>query len=358
MTSGVELIKRLSLAFGPSGAEEAVKAIIEEELGGSGALLESDKLGNLIARLPAGENAPRVLLSAHMDEVGFMVTEIGDDGFLRFANLGGIDPAVMVGRAVVLGEEDKRVAGVIACKGIHFQSAEERAKAPTAKDMYIDIGATSKEEAEKLVCLGTFGTFDTDFVLLGKDDAYLSGKALDDRVGCALLIELVRELADKHLPLDLYFCFTVREELGISGATVTANRVGADIGVVIETTAIADLPTVPEARRVARVGKGGVLSLLDRTTIYDRELVDLALAVGKNENIPVQIKRFVSGGNDGDEIQQSGTGVRCMALSLPTRYLHAPVSVAAVRDYISMKELLRHFLLKVSEREDLVCIKH
>lgn len=357
MTTGIELIKRLSLAFGPSGAEEAVKTIIEEELRASGALLESDKLGNLIARLPAPEGAPRVMLSAHMDEVGFMVTEIGEDGFLRFANLGGIDPAVMVGRAVMLGEEDRRVSGVIACKGIHFQTADERTKAPTLKDMYIDIGATTREEAEKLVSLGTFGTFDTDFMLFGKDDAYLSGKALDDRVGCALLVELVRELADKHLPLDLYFCFTVREELGISGATVVANRVSADIGVVIETTAIADLPTVPKARRVATVGEGGVLSLLDRTTIYDRELVDLALSIGKSENIPVQIKRFVSGGNDGDEIQQSGTGVRCMALSLPTRYLHAPVSVASVKDYFSMKELLRHFLLKVSESEDPLCIK-
>ena len=344
MRKGIELIERLSLAFGPSGCEGEVAALICEELAGLPVELTYDRMGNLTAHLPGPVGAPRVLLSAHMDEVGFMITEIEKKGFLRFSTLGGIDPRVMVGRPVTLGDESKRVCGVISCKGIHFQNAEERGKTPELKDMYIDIGVGDKDAVERFVSLGDFGTFDTKFLPLGKDGEFISGKALDDRVGCAVLIEVLRAVASEALPLDLYFAFTVREELGISGATVVANRVAPDIAFVIETTAMADLPDVPAARRVADMGKGGVLSLLDRATIYDRALIDLALEVGAREGIPVQVKRFVSGGNDAKHVQRSGKGVRCLALSAPTRYLHAPVSVASRRDIESMIALL-HALL-------------
>lgn len=344
MTNGIELIKRLSLAFGPSGCEGEVERLIREELTGTPAELKTDRMGNLTAHLPGPEGATRVMLSAHMDEVGFMITEIEEEGFLRFATLGGIDPRVLVGRAVTLGDEGRRAAGVISCRGIHFQNAEERAKMPELKDMYIDIGVSSREEAEKLVALGDFGTFDTPFLPFGKEQAFLSGKALDDRVGCAVLIELLRAVADKHLPLDLWFAFTVREELGISGATVAANRIAPDIAMVLETTAMADLPNVPKCRRVADVGAGGVLSLLDRGTIYDRALVELALDTANKNNIPVQVKRFVSGGNDAMHIQRSGKGVRCLALSAPTRYLHAPVSVTKYSDITAMTALLTAML--------------
>ncbi len=344
MTSGIELIKKLSLAFGPSGCEGEVERLIRAELADTPTELFTDRMGNLTAHLPGPAGATRVMLSAHMDEVGFMITEIEEKGFLRFATLGGIDPRVLVGRAVTLGDENKRVAGVISCKGIHFQNADERKKLPELKDMYIDIGVGTRAEAEQFVALGDFGTFDTPFLPFGKDHAYLSAKALDDRVGCAILIEVLRAVADKHLPLDLWFAFTVREELGISGATVTANRVAPDIAMIIETTAMADLPDIPKSRRVADMGAGGVLSLLDRATIYDRGLVDLALATANANGIPVQVKRFVSGGNDAKHIQQAGTGVRCLALSAPTRYLHAPVSVAKYSDITAMISLLEAML--------------
>ena len=347
MTGGVDLIKQLSLAFGPSGCEGEVARLIRAELADLPVELSLDRMGNLTAHLKGPADAPRVLLAAHMDEVGFMITEIGENGFLRFETLGGIDPRVMVGRAVLLGNEEKRVAGVISAKGIHFQSAKERREMPELKDMYIDIGVSSRDEAEQHVSLGDFGTFDTSFLPFGKEGAFLSGKALDDRVGCAVLIEVLRGIVDKHLPLDLWFTFTVREELGISGATVVANRVSPDIALVIGTTAMADLPDVPPSRRVADIGCGGVLSLLDRATIYDRALIELALAVGKSKNIPVQVKRYVSGGNDARHFQQSGKGVRCLALSAPTRYLHAPVSVAKYSDIEAMIALLTAMLEKM-----------
>ena len=347
MREGIALIKALSLAFGPTGCEGAVAELIKEEIKDLPVSLAYDRMGNLVAHLQGPSGAPRVLLSAHMDEVGFMVTEIEKKGFLRFSPLGGIDPRVMVGRAVVLGDEAKRVNGVIAAKGIHFQSAEERAKMPELKDMYIDIGVADKEAAEQLVALGDFGTFDTPFTLLGEEGEYLSGKALDDRLGCAVLIELLRRVAKRSLPLDLFFAFTVREEIGLSGATVVANRIAPDIAFILEATAMADLPDVPAARRVADMGKGGVLSLLDNATIYDRDLIDRAQEIGRRLSIPVQVKRFVSGGNDAKNVQRTGTGVRCMALSAPTRYLHAPVTVAKNSDVEAMIALLEAMLCEI-----------
>ena len=344
MSSMKSLIEKLSLAFGPSGCEGEVAGLIRQELEGLPVELISDRMGNLIAHLKGPEGAPRVMLSAHMDEVGFMITEIEKEGFLRFSTLGGIDPRVLVGRAVQVGNEDKRALGVVSAKGIHFQTAEERKKLPKIEDMYIDLGVLDREEAETLVALGDFGTFDTRFVEFGKDGAYFSGKALDDRVGCAILLEVLRAAVAKRLALDLYFAFTVREELGISGATVVANRIAPDIAVVLETTAIADLPNVDASRRVANVGEGGVLSLLDRGTIYDRDLIDKALETAKERGIPVQVKRYVSGGNDAKNIQRTGVGVQCLAFSLPTRYLHAPVSVGKYSDVEAMVELLSAML--------------
>lgn len=344
MKHGVELIEKLALCFGPTSCEGEVEAAIREELAGTSAVLETDRMGNLTAHLQGPEGAPRVMLCAHMDEVGFMITHIEEKGYLRFDTLGGIDPAVLSGRAVWLGDEQKRVRGVICAKGIHQQTAEERKNLPKSEDLYIDIGTNSREETEALLERGDFGTFDTPFCRFGKDGAYIKCKALDDRLGCAVLIELLRAIEGKGLPLDLWFCFTVREEIGRSGAGVTANRIRPDFGIILETTAIADVANVDASRRVATVGEGGVLSLLDRSTIYDRALIEQALDTGKAHGIPVQVKRYVSGGNDAAHVQRSGIGVRCMALSAATRYLHAPVSVAAVRDFENMIALLSAML--------------
>ena len=340
MKQGIELIKKMALCFGPTSCEGEVEQAIRSELEGLDVELFTDRMGNLTAHLQGPAGAPRVMLSAHMDEVGFMITDIEDDGSIRFDRLGGYDHAVLAGRFVWLGDEHKRIPGVIAAKGIHQMTAKERKKLPDFDDLYIDIGTSSREETEKLLQRGDFAAFDTPFATFGKDGAYIRCKALDDRMGCAILIEVLRAVIGKGLPLDLWFCFTVREEIGRSGAKVTANRIAPDAAIILETTAIADVADVDPARRVAEVGKGGVLSLLDRSTIYDRGLIDFALDTGKKHGIPVQVKRYVSGGNDAAHIQRAGVGVRCLALSAATRYLHAPVSVAAIKDYESMIALL------------------
>lgn len=355
MLNGVQLIEKLCLAFGPTGCEEPVANIIREELAGTRAEISTDRMGNVVAHLPGPAGAPRVMLSAHMDEVGFMITDIEDKGFLRFSRLGGIDPRVLAGRLVNIGDGEKTVPGIIAALGIHFMNREDRKKVPDVDDLFIDIGADGKEAAEKLVAIGDFGTFDTPFAVFGQNDGWVKGKALDDRAGCAVLIEVLRALEKSTPCLDLYFCFTVREEIGLSGASVTAHRIAPDFSFVIETTAIADVPGVSDARRVADVGQGGVLSLMDNGTIYDRALVDFALATGAENGIPVQVKRYVSGGNDAKHIQRSGAGVRCMALSAPTRYLHAPVSVASLTDIVAIRDLLIAMLTEQNKEGNPLC---
>jgi endoglucanase len=251
---------------------------------------------------------------------------------------------------VIFRGENGDVEGVIASKAIHHQTADERKKATKIADMYVDIGAASREDAQKYLERGDFGVFDSDFVIFGENGKLVKSKAIDDRLGCAVMIELLRRLKDegKKLPFDLVCAFTVREEIGRSGAQVAAQRLRPDYAIVLESTAIADLPDVKANSRVAEVGKGGVISLVDRSTIYDRELVDGLLAVAKNNGIAAQIKKYVSGGNDAAHIHKSGSGVRTLAVSAATRYLHSASCVASIEDYESIKSLIYAFLCEYS----------
>ncbi len=349
---GIELLRELCLAFGPSGCEDNVADLIKIQIDGFCDGYRIDRMGNLIAFVRGGKDGydslkPRkIMISAHMDEVGFMVNEIGEDGYIKFACLGGIDSRVLCGRNVILGNENNRTKGVIASKAIHLQSPEDRKSATPTDKMYIDIGACDRDEALKYVKPGDYGTFDSDFVLFGSNDRFAKCKAIDDRLGCAVMINVMRRLRErgKTLPFDLYFCFTVREELGYSGAGTAANAIGPDFAIILESTAVADIADVPENAQAARLGDGGAISLADRATIYDREFVDFAMRTAAEKKIKAQIKKYVSGGNDAGTIHRSGTGVRTLALSAPTRYLHSASCVAAVSDYYSIEELVYEML--------------
>lgn len=353
MPREVALIRELSLLFGPSGYEGAVADAVENKIRGLSHSLVRDRMGNIIARIstadPSASDRRRVMLSAHMDEVGVMISEICDDGLLRFDTVGGIDVSVLEGRTVTVGDERGCVRGLVASKAIHHIDKKDRSRATKMDKLYIDIGAKDKEDAERYVSVGSLGTFDSEFYLFGEQDGYMKGKALDDRMGCAALIEVMESIvADPpSAALDLYFCFTVREEIGLSGAKVVANRISPDLAIVLESTAIADLPDVDAARRVADVGSGGVISVMDRSTIYDRGFIDLALACAKEQGIPAQLKRYVSGGNDAGSIHKSGAGVRTLAISVPTRYLHSPSCVAAVEDFRSVRRLVEAIVRKI-----------
>ncbi|MCQ2353751.1 MAG: M20/M25/M40 family metallo-hydrolase [Clostridia bacterium] len=345
--SGIKLLRDLCLTFGPTGCEEAVADEICRQLEGTtDAEITRVRCGNVYAVLHGetknGETAKKVMLSAHTDEVGFIINEIDSDGYLKFSCEGGIDPRVLCGRHVTFRGKDGDVAGVIASKAIHHQTADERKTATKVKDMYVDIGAKNKEDAEKYVAVGVWGTFDSDFVVFGENDRYMKGKAIDDRLGCAVIIETLRRLKaeGKRLPFDLYCAFTVREEIGRSGAQIAAQTFEPDYAIVLESTAIADLPDVPANSRVAKVGDGGVISLADRSTVYDREFVDGTMKIAAQKNIPAQIKRYVSGGNDAGHIHKAARGTKTLAVSAPTRYLHSASCVAAAADFDSIRELI------------------
>ena len=273
-----------------------------------------------------------------MDEVGFIVTGITVEGYLRFSTVGGIDSRVCMDRVVTVGNG---VKGVIGDKAYHLLEDNEKKTCPKTDKLLIDIGATSKEEAEKAVSLGDFVYFDSDYREFG--NGFIKAKALDDRIGCMLMIELIQS----ELEYDTYFCFNVQEEVGLRGSKCTSYSVQADVAVILESTTAADLDGVSGADRVCVLGDGPVVSFMDRRTIYNKELYKLAMDTAKDNNIPVQTKTAIAGGNDAGAIQQSGKGARVMAISVPSRYIHSASSIVKYSDIENTRKLLKVLLTKI-----------
>lgn len=333
------MLKDLCLLNGTSGDEVRVRDYIINEIK-EYSTYEVDNLGSVIA-YKKGKKKPNktVCINAHMDEVGFIITGITSDGYLRFAPVGGIDTKVCLDRAVTVGEN--RINGVIADKAYHLLEDSEKDKAPSFDKLLIDIGAKSETEAQSVVSLGDFAYFESDYTELG--NGYIKAKALDDRIGCMLMIELIKS----ELEYDTVFCFNVQEEVGLRGSKCTSFVVGADISIVLEATTAGDLDGVTGADRVCVLGNGGVVSFMDNRTIYDRELYKLAMNTASENNIPVQTKTAVAGGNDAGSIQTSGKGAKVMALSLPCRYIHSPSSVVKKSDIDNTRKLLKEILKKI-----------
>ncbi len=342
---GLELLRELSLTFGPTGCEDNVAEAIKSVVKPCANELTLDKMGNLVAVL-YGKNhgtpaEKRLLFSAHMDEVGFMISDICGDGTLKFSLVGGIIPYALGSRRVTVGDETNRVKGTIASKAIHLQRGDERDKMPSVDGLYIDIGAKDKEDAEKYVHLGSFGTFDSEFRFFGEGDKLIKGKALDDRFGCAVMCDLIRRLKNEpQLDHDVYFAFTVREEVGLSGAKTAAYKVDPDFAVVLESTAVADNTGEPDERKVAVLGDGPAVSFMDRSTIYDKNVFEYVLSTADKNGIKAQPKRFVSGGNDAGHIHRVRDGVKVAAISAPSRYIHTASNVIHADDYAATLELV------------------
>lgn len=328
----LETIKKLSLLDGVSGRENAVRDYIINEVSAYADSLETDPLGNLIV-FKKGKNTPKnkVMLDAHMDEVGLMITYINSDGTLEFDRVGGIDKRVMLGKPVTVGEN--KIQGVIGVKATHMVPAAEKLTMPST--MYIDIGADSKEEAEKVVSLGDYVCFNSEFVEFG--DGLIKGKALDDRAGCAILIDMIKS----ELPYDLYFNFAAGEEVGFGIAQTAFYKVQPDYAIVVETTTAADLADVPENKKVCSLGNGGVISFMDRRTIYPKELFDRAFELAETHGIKAQVKSLVAGGNNAGVIHKTAGGIRTITVSLPCRYLHSPSCVLKKEDIEESAKLIR-----------------
>ena len=331
-------LKDLCLLQGTSGDEGAVREYILSHLGTHPYTV--DALGNIIVeKKGAATPKQKIMLSAHMDEVGMIITHIEDDGFLHFATVGGIDPKALLGKRVRINGQ----LGVIGTAPVHL--TEDVSIMPKTEQMYIDIGAADKAETEEYAAPGDRAVFESEYVPFG--DCFLKSKAIDDRFGCALLLELL----EKELPYDVTVCFCVMEEIGLKGSGAAANRVKPDIAIVVESTTANDVSGVSGAERVCALGEGAVVSFMDRATVYDKRLYDSAMQTAKENGIKAQTKSKIAGGNDAGAIQSAADGVRVLALSVPTRNIHSASCVANINDMQAVADLLECLLARFGEKE-------
>jgi putative aminopeptidase FrvX len=335
------LLKRLTQACGVSGNEKEVRDIIIEEIKDHVDSYYVDKLGNIITYKKGKETGPKVMLAAHMDEVGLIVSSINESGLIKFKPVGGIDDRVLLSKVVYIGSN--KVKGVIGSKPIHLQEPGERNSAIKYKQLYIDIGVKNKDQAERLVNIGDYVTFDPSFVEFG--NSYIKSKALDDRVGCAVLIDILK----KQWDCPIYGVFSVMEEIGLRGAGVAAYDIEPDIALVLEGTTCSDVPGLESHEQATMLGKGPAISLMDMTSYFNRDLREFITKVAKDNDIPYQYRKTTFGGNDAGKIHLTKEGVTVATISVPCRYIHSPVSVASLDDYHNCIKLLNLVLSEIEK---------
>ena len=329
-----EMLMKLCEINGASGDESKIRDFIRKNITADEVF--TDNLGNLIV-FKKGSKTPKnkIMFAAHMDEVGLMITYADNEGFLRFGAVGGINPEVLLGRGFKL---ESGAYAVCATKAIHQQGGDERKRIPEIGELYLDIGASSREEAEQKAPLGSYAYFDSDF--FGFGDGFLKGKAIDDRAGCLIMMNMINGQPE----YDAWYAFTVQEEIGTRGAAAAAFTVAPDIAFVLETTTACDIARVSGDKKVCELGKGAVVSYMDNGTLYDRGLYSLAMKTANENNIPVQTKTLIAGGNDSRAIHVSRSGVRTCAVSVPCRYLHSPSCVIKTSDLDAVSALAEKML--------------
>ncbi len=349
-------LEQLSNAFGVSSVEGDVRKIIIEAVKPHADEWRVDPMGNLFVTRKAKAAAPnsplRVMVAAHMDEVGFMITKIQKNGRLKFKTVGGFDRRVLLGKAVVVGPD--LLPGVIGLKPVHLLKQGQDDQVDEIDSMYIDIGATD-DKANGKVKVGDFATFATKFGRLGgqtrqrRDRGMVKGKAFDDRAGCAVLLELLKG----DYPVDLMVVFTVQEEIGLRGARVAAYATNPDLAFILECTAADDLPQPDDEKNDGspRLGDGPAITVMDRSFIADRRLVDLLANTAEAEGMPYQFKRPGIGGTDAGAVHLAREGVPTGAVSIPARYIHSPAAVLDLADFWHTAELMQATLKRLPEQE-------
>lgn len=329
------LLRRLAEAPGVSGDEGEVRAILREEIKGRADEIFSDTIGNLYARKGKGKT-PRVMLASHMDEVGLIVIGYEKSGLLRVDTVGSIDNRVLLSKAVVVGRN--RIMGVIGAKAVHLQKKAERKKAIPIENLLVDIGARTQDEAEKLAKVGDYIAFCAKTRDIG--DNCLCGKAFDDRAGCAVLAEVLKEDYD----LELTAVFTVQEEVGLRGAGVAAFAVQPDIALVVEGTAAADVIGSKEHGYSTKLGKGPAITIMDASYIAPRPMIDLLVKTAEKLAIPHQFRHLTGAATDAGKISQSLEGIMTGVVSIPCRYIHSPASIISQEDWQNTVRLIKGVL--------------
>lgn len=331
-----ELIKKITELYGPSGREEKVRDFIKEEIKDHVDEIKTDKIGNLIA-IKKGNSGKTILFDAHMDEIGVVVTHILDNGFLKVEQVGGQDVCNLIGSRLKLNDR----IGVVGVEGESQKELQENYKNLSFDNIYVDIGVSSKEEAEKITPIGTFGTFSDGFVDYGN---YCLSKAMDDRIGCAILIETIKTIKNnKH---TIIFAFTVQEEVGIVGAFVSSYDYDVDRAIAVDVTDSLDTPKALKRMNMA-LGKGPCIKIKDNLSVSDREVVEWIKDTSIKNNIPYQLEVLTFGGTNAAGYQRTKSGIPSCTISIPTRYIHSPHEMVAYNDVTQSVELLT----KITESE-------
>ena len=343
------LLSEMTALRGPSGWEDAVRDAIRREaaaiLYGKGRVY-TDTMGNLFCcRTGTDAGKPRVMLAAHMDEVGFLVRFAREDGLLGIDAVGDIDPRCAVSKHVLVGEN--AVPGVIGVKAIHLMCEEDRKKAPDLQNMFIDVGAKDREEAERLCPPGSYATFDGAYVPFG--DGFVQARALGSRAGCLVLLDALRE---SDYAGDLTCVFTVQQHVGMRGARIAARRIMPDAAVVVEGAAAGDMVMTDAHRQVARCGAGAVLPFMDRRAVVPQRMRELALRAAQKRGIPVQTLRGTAASSGAGEIER--VGAPCLRIAIPCRYAHSPATVCKLSDIDAVRDLLLAVLEEINEGADRV----
>ena len=325
MSDNVELLlEELTNAPGPTGFEGPVRAIVRRELAPVAASMETDGLGSLIARLEGGGERPRVMLAAHMDELGLLVRRVTPEGYVKFQPLGGwLDQALINQRWTILTSGEP-VPGVSGIKTVHVMTAEARGKMFPREDLFIDVGAADAEDAEQRLGIrpGDPIVPDSRFAPLAGGRMYLA-KAWDDRVGVAVMLLAMRALHESGHPNTVFAAATVQEEVGLRGAETSANRVAPDIGINLESGVAGDYPGITQDEAQEKLGKGPAVFLHDTSMLPNLKLRDLCIEVARDADVPLQFNVLTGYGQDGAAMQRSGAGAPTVNIVVPTRYLHS-----------------------------------
>ncbi|MEL6403648.1 MAG: M42 family metallopeptidase [Chloroflexota bacterium] len=342
------LLEKLSNAIGVSGDEGAVRDIILEAIRDHVTDIHIDAMGNLTAlKKGTGESNLRVMIAAHMDEIGVMITGYDSSGALRFSRVGGVPARIMPGLRLKVKSGDDHISGVVLWTPIHLNRNQS---VKSNDDLRIDIGVSSKSAAESKAKLGTRATFDSIYAEINDD--MVRGKAFDDRVGCSLLVDIVQS---GDYPVDILVAFTVQEEIGLRGAQVAAQRLQPDVAIVLEGTTAHDIPD-PEANPddptvanpACKVGSGPVLTVMDRSMITPPHLLNFIRKTAEDNDIPYQLKTALGGGTDAGRIHMSNTGVPSAVISMPCRYIHSPTALLSKTDYANDLALVKAVLNNIT----------
>ncbi|MEI3606014.1 M42 family metallopeptidase [Pseudogracilibacillus sp. SE30717A] len=345
------MLKDLTDANAISGHEKEARDVMEKYIKPYADEVFTDHLGSLIAKKAGQENGPKIMVAGHLDEVGFMVTRIDKNGFVYFQTIGGWWNQVMLAQRVTIMTKDGDVTGVIGSKPPHILSAEERKKPVEIKDMFIDIGASSKEEAEK------FGVRPGDSVVpyfeftQMKNEKMLLAKAWDNRIGCAIAIDVLKKLQNEEHPNIVYGVGTIQEEVGLRGAKTSAHLIKPDIAFGVDVGIAGDTPGISDKDADSKLGKGPQIILYDASMISHKGVRDLVIETAEEKEIPFQYSLMAGGGTDSGAIHLTADGVPALSITIATRYIHSHAAMLHRDDFENAVKLIVEVIKKIDQKK-------